>query len=95
MSLATAVLTSTFMNETEFARELPIPAYMYGVENYARHNGASFDKVESDLARDWQRAKGKSRLGWEEAKEATRDSWQRVSDTIERAAPGDSDRDGK
>ena len=31
MSLATAVLTSTFMNETEFARELPIPAYMYGV----------------------------------------------------------------
>lgn len=31
MSLATAVLTSTFMTETEFARELPIPTFMYGV----------------------------------------------------------------
>ena len=71
------------------------PAYMYGVENYARYNGASFDEVESDLSRDWQRAKGKSRLAWEDAKDATRDSWQRVSDTVERAAPGDSDRDGK
>jgi hypothetical protein len=71
------------------------PAYMYGVENYARYNGASFDEVEPDLSRDWQRAKGKSRLAWEDAKDATRDSWQRVSDTVERAAPGDSDRDGK
>lgn len=71
------------------------PAYMYGVENYARYNGASFDEVESDLGRDWQRAKGKSRLAWEDAKEATRDSWQRLSDTVERATPGDSDKDGK
>jgi hypothetical protein len=71
------------------------PAYMYGVENYARHNGAPFDEVESDLGRDWQRAKGKSRLAWDDAKHATRDSWQRLSDTVERAAPGDSDRDGK
>jgi hypothetical protein len=34
--------------------------------------------------------KGKSRLGWDRAKEATRDAWNR----IERAIPGDSDRDG-
>ena len=26
---------------------------------------------------------------------ASRDAWQRVSDTVERATPGDSDRDGK
>ena len=71
------------------------PAYMYGVENYARFHGASFDDIESDLSRDWQRAKGKSRLAWEDAKHATRDSWQRLSDTVERATPGDSDRDGK
>ena len=71
------------------------PAYMYGVENYGRFQGASFDEVESDLARDWQRAKGKSSLAWEDARHATRDSWQRLSDTIERATPGDSDRDGK
>ena len=71
------------------------PAYMYGVDNYARYNGASFDEVEGDLSRDWQRAKGKSRLAWEDAKHATKDSWQRMSDTLERATPGDSDRDGK
>ena len=45
--------------------------------------------------RDWDRAKGTSRLGWEKAKYASRDAWQRVSDTVERAIPGDSDRDGK
>lgn len=71
------------------------PAYMYGVENYPRYSGRSFDEVEPELSRDWQRAKGKSSLTWDNAKHATRDSWQRVSDTIERATPGDSDRDGK
>lgn len=71
------------------------PAYRYGVENYPRYEGRPFDEVEPELGRDWQRAKGKSSLEWERAKHATRDSWQRISDTIERATPGDSDRDGK
>ena len=71
------------------------PAYRYGIDNYARYPGRRFDEVEPELARDWQRAKGKSSLAWENAKHAARDSWQRVSDTVERAVPGDSDRDGK
>ena len=71
------------------------PAYRYGVDAYSRYPGRAFDDVESELSRDWNRAKGKSKLEWERAKSATRDSWQRVSDTIERAVPGDSDRDGK
>ena len=71
------------------------PAYMYGLENYGRFQGATFDDHEADMARDWQRAKGKSRLTWEDAKFAAKDSWQRASDAIERATPGDSDRDGK
>ena len=71
------------------------PAYRYGVDSYGRFDGRSFDEVETDLSRDWQRAKGASRLSWENAKHATRDGWQRVSDAIERAVPGDSDRDGK
>jgi hypothetical protein len=71
------------------------PAYMYGVDNYSRYHGRTFEDVEPELGRDWQRAKGKSSLAWEDAKHATRDSWQRLSDTIERATPGDSDRDGK
>jgi len=71
------------------------PAYRYGVDSYQRYEGRPFDEVESDLGRDWDRAKGTSKLGWENAKHATRDSWQRVSDAVERAVPGDSDRDGK
>jgi hypothetical protein len=71
------------------------PAYRYGIDNYAKYPGRSFDEVEPELSRDWQRAKGKSSLTWDNAKHATRDSWHRVSDTIERATPGDSDRDGK
>ncbi|HET7730163.1 MAG TPA: hypothetical protein VFK48_09035 [Usitatibacter sp.] len=71
------------------------PAYSYGVDNYARYPGRSFDEVEPELSREWQRAKGRSSLTWEHAKHAARDSWQRVSDTVERATPGDSDRDGK
>lgn len=71
------------------------PAYRYGVDNYARYPGRTFDDLEPELGREWQRAKGRSNLTWDNAKFAARDSWQRVSDTIERAAPGDSDRDGK
>ena len=71
------------------------PAYRYGVDAFPKYEGRSFDEVETDLSRDWDRAKGSSRLTWDRAKNATRDSWQRVSDTVERAVPGDSDRDGK
>jgi len=71
------------------------PAYRYGVENYSKYPGRSFDDIEADMSRDWQRSKGKSSLTWENAKHAARDSWQRVSDTFERLTPGDSDRDGK
>jgi hypothetical protein len=69
------------------------PAYRYG--------GASntvlerLEDAEPELMRDWDRAKGTSRLTWDNAKHATRDSWQRVSDSIERAIPGDSAHDGK
>lgn len=71
------------------------PAYRYGVDNYPKHAGKSFDEVEPELGRDWQRAKGKSSLTWDHASHAARDSWQRLSDAVERATPGDSDRDGK
>ena len=71
------------------------PAYRYGVDAATRYPGRSFDEIESDLGRSCNTARGKSRLEWNRAKDATRDSWQRVSDTIERAVPGDSDHDGK
>ena len=71
------------------------PAYGYGVNSYSKYSGKSFDAVESDLSRDWSSSRGTSTLDWPAAKHATRDAWNRVSDSVERAVPGDSDRDGK
>ena len=71
------------------------PAYGYGVNSYGKYPGKSFDAVEADLSRDWGHSRGSSSLDGQAAKHASRDAWNRVSDTVERAIPGDSDRDGK
>jgi hypothetical protein len=70
------------------------PAYRYGVDSYSKYQGRSFDEVDADLSRDWGSIRGKSSLDWERARPAARDAWQRLSDRVERAVPGDSDRDG-
>jgi hypothetical protein len=70
------------------------PAYRYGVDSYTRYPGRNFDELEPELGRDWSTARGKSSLEWEHAKHATRDAWHRVSNAVERAVPGDSDKDG-
>ncbi len=54
------------------------PAYQYGWESRSRQKEGDFDKVESRLGSDWERAKGKSRLKWDQAREAARDAWNRV-----------------
>jgi hypothetical protein len=71
------------------------PAYRHGVNAFTRSNGRTFEQSESDLERGWEKVKGDSSLSWDEARDASRDSWQRVSNSIERAVPGDSDRDGR
>jgi hypothetical protein len=71
------------------------PAYRYGVDSYSKYSDRTFEDVEADLSRDWDMARGGSTLAWDRAKYAARDSWDRVSDAVERAVPGDSDRDGK
>jgi hypothetical protein len=71
------------------------PAYRYGVDAYSRYPDRKFDDVEPELSRDWGTARGRSSLEWGRAKHATRDAWQRLSDKVERAVPGDSDRDGR
>jgi hypothetical protein len=71
------------------------PAYRYGAESFGRSNGRSFDDAEPELKQAWLGAKGTSHLTWENAKAASRDAWTRMSDAVERAVPGDSDRDGK
>lgn len=67
------------------------PAYKYGWESYARHDGRKFDQVETELARDWEKNRNGSPLTWDNAKPAVRDAWHRV----ERAIPGDADGDGR
>ena len=71
------------------------PAYRHGLEAHTRYPNRPFDEIESDLGRDWSTSRGKSSLEWERAKHASRDAWSRVKDTVERAIPGDSDRDGR
>ena len=66
------------------------PAYRYGWESYGRYRGKKFDDVEPELRKDWEKTKDASRLTWDKAKDATRDAWHRV----ERAIPGDADKDG-
>jgi len=70
------------------------PAYRFGMDSYGRSEGRTFDQAESDLERDWESSKGSSNLSWDRARHASHDSWQRTSNAIERAIPGDSDRDG-
>ncbi len=67
------------------------PAYQYG---WSSHRREPFDKVEADLERGWDHARGTSRLTWDRAKPAVRDAWNRIEDRVERAIPGDSDGDG-
>jgi hypothetical protein len=69
------------------------PAYRTGYEGYSRYRstGKSFNEIEDDLQRDYETNRGKSNVTWEKAKHATRDAWDRV----ERAVPGDIDKDGR
>ena len=66
-------------------------AYRYGWEASQRYPGQSFDAVEPELKRMWDKYRHASSQTWEEAKAATRDAWHRV----ERAVPGDADGDGR
>ncbi len=55
------------------------PAFGYGLVAYERYRGRSFDDMESDLARDWSSARGRSNLDWALARNATQDAWNRLS----------------
>lgn len=69
------------------------PAYRTGYEGYTRYGGTgkNYNELEETLQRDYETNRGKSNLTWEKAKHATRDAWDRV----ERAVPGDIDKDGR
>jgi hypothetical protein len=67
------------------------PAYRTGYLGRDRYPGKTFEQVETDLQRDYEKSNGNAPLSWDKAKHATRDAWNRV----ERALPGDADGDGR
>lgn len=54
------------------------PAYRTGYEGRTQYAGQRFDEVESDLRRDWENARGNSKLGWDKASQACRAAWDRA-----------------
>ena len=71
------------------------PAYRYGSDlgANARYRGRNWSEIESDARRDWESRNPND--GWERFKAAVRRGWERTSNAVERAIPGDSDRDGR
>lgn len=67
------------------------PAYRMGYDSYSTYRGRDIDLVDDELEAKWRAAKGNSRLAWADARQAVRDGWHH----IERAIPGDADRDGR
>ena len=71
------------------------PAYAYGVDSFRNNNQArGFDDAEPDLSNRWEAARGSSKLDWQQARHAARDAWNRLGTAVERALPGDSNRNG-
>jgi hypothetical protein len=87
---ATSYVTAPYVTKGT-AYETYQPAYRYGWESYDKNRGKTFDDVELELARDWDKHRGTSSLSWSEARAAARDAWDRM----ERALPGDADGDGR
>ena len=59
------------------------PAYRYGIEAYSTYTGRKFDEVEAQLAREWDKVRGASRLTWDSAKLAVRDAYERLHNRSE------------
>lgn len=66
-------------------------AYRTGYEARTRYQGKRYEEVEQDLKRDYEAGSNNAKLAWNDARHATRAAWDR----LERAVPGDADRDGK
>jgi uncharacterized membrane protein len=65
----------------------------WGLGSDQRYRGRNWDEIEPAVRRDWEtRYPGNS---WERMKMAVRRGWERTTEAIERAIPGDSDRDGR
>ena len=71
------------------------PAYRYGYDaaREGRYQGRAWDDIEADVRDDWQNRYPDR--PWNSFGSAVRRGWERTKDAVERAIPGDSDRDGR
>ena len=53
------------------------PAYRTGWEARTRYPGKSFDEIDRDLATDYEKNRGQSKLDWERNRAAARAAWNR------------------
>jgi len=53
------------------------PGYRTGWEARTRYPGKTFDEIDRDLAADYERNKGQSKLDWERNRAAARAAWNR------------------
>jgi hypothetical protein len=56
------------------------PAYRTGWEGRIQHEGRSFDEVERELERAYNRNRGRSHLAWNKNRHAARAAWERFDD---------------
>lgn len=61
------------------------PAYQYGWEASDRFRNRSWDQIEPELERDWNRDRSRP-LTWDRARLASRDAYERISN---RPGPGE------
>jgi hypothetical protein len=57
------------------------PAYRTGWEGRVRYQGRTYEQVERDLQRDYQRNRGTSQLEWSKNRHAVRAAWERFEHT--------------
>jgi len=73
---------SNYMREPYYERgynfEDYYPAYRTGWEGRLRYDKRSFDEVERELQREYQRNRGSSRLDWAKNRHAARAAWERL-----------------
>lgn len=74
-------------NETSFDQYAP--AYRTGYEGVTKYAGKSYDQIETDLARDYEKNDANPAIPWDRARPAVKAAWHRVSGVT---APRDTDR---
>jgi hypothetical protein len=57
------------------------PGYRTGWEGRGRYSGRTYEQVERDLQRDYQRNRGNSQLEWAKNRHAVRAAWDRFDTT--------------